>query len=72
MKIALTVLVLTCSEMMALEPTEARSGGKSTPISPTYVPTAKPACKIQAPKAPLASNSKSNCQTHPRETSVRR
>ena len=72
MKIALIVLVLTCSEMMALEHAEARASGKATPISPTYVSTAKPACKIQAPKAPLASNSQSSCQSRPRETSTPR
>ena len=72
MIIALTALVLVCSEMMALEPAEARASGKATPISPTYVSTVKPACKLQAPKTPLASDSQSSCQARPRETSAPR
>ena len=72
MKIVLTVLVIAFSEMMSLEHAEARGSGKATPISPTYVSTTKPACKIQAPTAPLASNSKSSCQPRARETSVPR
>jgi len=67
MKISLTVLILTCFEIMFLGQADARASGRATPISPTYVSIPKDACKTQAPKAP--SKSASGCWTRPREGS---